>query len=42
MFAREGGNVAKVAKEDLESKLNEKIVTNNNKIGIIFVEKIKK
>ena len=36
--AREGGMVAKVAKDSLESKLNEKIVTKNNKIGIIFVE----
>ena len=42
MVAREGGNVARVAKEDLESKLNEKIVTNNNKIGVIFVEESKK
>ena len=37
-IAKIGGNVAKVAKDNLEDKLNEKIVTKNNKIGIIFVE----
>ena len=36
--AKVGGNVAKIAKDNLEEKLNEKIVTKNNKIGIIFIE----
>ena len=40
--AREGGNVARVAKEDLEAKLNEKIITKNNKKGIILFEESKK
>ena len=38
IIAREGGNVAKVAKDSLEAKLNEKIVTKNNKIGVILIE----
>ena len=40
--AREGGMVAKTAKDSLEAKLNEKIVTNNNKIGVILFEEGKK
>jgi len=36
--AKIGGNVAKVAKDNLEENLKEKIVTTNNKIGIIFIE----
>ena len=36
--AKVGGNVAKIARDNLEEKLNEKIVTKNNKIGIIFIE----
>ena len=39
-IAKVGGNVAKVAKDNLESNLNEKIVTRNNKIGIIYLEDI--
>ena len=39
---KENMMVVRVAKEDLVSKLNEKIVTNNNKIGVIFVKESKK
>lgn len=36
--AKVGGNVAKIAKDNLEDNLKEKIVTKNNKIGIIYIE----
>ncbi len=36
--AREGGMVAKGAKDNLEDKLKEKIVIKNNKVGIILVK----
>ena len=39
--AKVGGNVAKVARDNLESNLNEKIVTRNNKIGVVYLEDIK-
>ena len=40
--AREGGMVARVAKDNLETKLKEKIVNKNNKGGFILSEEIKK
>ena len=37
-IAKVGGNIAKIAKDNLEENLNEKIVTKNNKIGYIYIE----
>ena len=37
-IAKVGGNVAKVAKQNLEYNLKEKIVTDNNRIGLIYIE----
>ena len=39
--AKVGGNVAKVAKDNLEHNLNEKVVTRNNKIGFIYFKDTK-
>ncbi|NCC71043.1 hypothetical protein EOM09_05670, partial [bacterium] len=38
-IAKKGGNVAKVAKDNLEKQLGEKIVTKKNAKEIHFVEK---
>ena len=34
-----GGNVAKLAKENLEEELEEEVVSNNNKLNIEYIEK---
>ncbi len=36
-IARLGGNTAKVAREDLEKKLNETVITNNNVLNYQYI-----
>jgi len=37
-FAKEGGVVAKIAKEAFEEKMGDKVVTKNNKLNYSYVE----
>lgn len=36
-----GGNTAKIAKDDLENKLGDKIITNNNSLGYEYIDENK-
>jgi len=40
--AKIGGNVAKVARDNLEENLGESIVTSNNKLNYKYIEETKK
>ena len=41
-IARDGGNVAKTAREDLEKKVGKKVVTSNNKLDYQYIDENKK
>lgn len=36
-----GGNTAKIAKDDLENKLGDKVITNNNSLGYEYIDENK-
>ena len=40
-IARMGGNTAKVAREDLESKLGESVITSDNALNYKYIEEEK-
>ena len=41
-IARTGGNIAKVAREDLEKKLEVSVITNENRLNYKYIKKKKK